>query len=98
MAARAAEHERQERRTARRRALSRATTGRLPRLVPVGRPTGTLARRRRIRMSLLLTLLFGLNLLTWILRPDWAARFGVLVVTVLAAPVLATMLFSRRSR
>jgi Flp pilus assembly protein TadB len=94
-AARAAEAERRERRNARRRTVKHATTGRLPRLKPVGRPTGTLARRRRVQTSLLLTLLFAVNVLVWVVRPDWAARLGVLVVTVLAAPVLAVLFIPR---
>ena len=95
-AARAAEAERRERRSARARAVRRATTGRLPRLTPVGRPTGTLARRRRVQTSLVLAVLVALNVLVWFVRPDWAARLAVLVVSVLAAPVLTTLLVPRR--
>ena len=95
-AARAAEAERREGRVSRRRAVRRATTGRLPRLTPVGRPTGTLAHRRRVQTSLLLALLAGVNVLVWIVRPDWAARLGILVLTVLAAPVLSALLVRRR--
>jgi Flp pilus assembly protein TadB len=94
--ARAAEAERRQRRLARSRALKRATTGRLPRLSPAGRPTGTLARRRRMQTSLLLGALLALNVLVWFLRPDWASRLAALVVSVLAAPVLATLLVPRR--
>jgi Flp pilus assembly protein TadB len=94
--ARAAEAERRERRTARSRSLRRATTGRLPSLAPRGRPTGTLARRRRTQTSMLLCCLLALNVLVWFLRPDWASRLAVLVVSVLAAPVLATLLIPRR--
>ena len=95
-AARAAEAERRERREARRRAVRRLTTDRLPRPVPVGRDTGTLAHRRRIRTSLLLTFLLLVNVLVWVVRPDWRARLGALVVSVLAAPVLAALLAPRR--
>jgi hypothetical protein len=95
-AARAAAAERRERRQSRRRAVQRATTGRLPRLSPVGRPTGTLAHRRRVQTSLLLALLAAVNVLVWIVRPDWAARLGILVLTVLAAPVLSALLVRRR--
>ena len=95
-AARAAEAERRERRAARARAVRRATTGRLPRLTPVGRPTGTLARRRRVQTSLVLAVLVALNVLVWFVRPDWPARLAVLVVSVLAAPVLTTLLVPRR--
>ena len=95
-AARAAESERRERRDARRRAIQRATTGRLPRLTPVGRPTGTLAHRRRVQTSLLLAMLLAVNVLVWVVRPDWPARLGALVVTVLAFPVLSTLVVRRR--
>ena len=94
--ARAAEAERRERRTARAGAVRRATTDRLPRRMPTGRSTGTLARRRRTQRSLLLALLILLNVLVWVVRPDWSARLGALVVTALAAPVLATLLLPRR--
>jgi hypothetical protein len=95
-AARAAEQERRERRKARTRVVRRATTDRLPRLTPVGRPTGTLARRRRMQTSLVIALLVALNVLVWWVRPDWAARLAVLVVSALVAPVLVTLLVPRR--
>jgi Flp pilus assembly protein TadB len=91
-AARAAEAERRERRDSRRQAVRRVTTDRLPRLRPVGRDTGTLARRRRVRRGLLLALLLAVNILVWVLRPDWEARLAAAVVSVLAAPVLAALL------
>jgi Flp pilus assembly protein TadB len=95
-AARAAEAERRERREGRRQALRRATTDRLPRLAGPSRPTGDLARRRRIQTSLLFALLAALNILVWVARPDWRARLAALIVSVLAAPVLATVLLPRR--
>jgi Flp pilus assembly protein TadB len=94
--ARASEAERRERRSARARSLRRVTTGRLPGLDPRGRPTGTFARRRRMHTSLLLVSLLALNVLVWVLRPDWASRLAALVVSLLAAPVLATLLVPRR--
>jgi hypothetical protein len=94
-AARASEQERRERQAARRRAVRAATTDRL-RLVPAGRQTGVLARRRRRQTSMLVAVLLCLNVLLWVLRPDWEARLGGLVVTVLAFPVLRLLLFSRR--
>ena len=94
--ARAAEQERRERRAARARAVKRVTTDRLPRRTRTRRATGTLARRRRIQRSLVLAVLVALNLLVWVVRPDWAARLAALVVSVLAAPVLVTLLVPRR--
>ena len=93
--ARAAQAERRERRAARGRAVRRVTTGRLPRRTVVGRPTGSLARRRRSRTSALLAVLVAINVVVWILSPDWALRLAALVVSVLAAPVLATLLVRR---
>jgi hypothetical protein len=58
----------------------------------VGRPTGSLARRRRIRVSLVLALLVAVNVLVWVVRPDWAARLAVALVTILVAPVLVSVL------
>ena len=92
--ARAAETERRERRAGRARALRRAAR-RLPGRHPVGRQSGSLARRRRAQTSLLLALLVAANVLVWFVRPDWEARLAALVVTVLAAPVLATFLLPR---
>jgi hypothetical protein len=90
-AARAAEQERQERRRARALAVRRRTTDRLPRLTPRGRATGTLARRRRVRTSLLLAAVGAVDVLVWVVRPDWATRLGILVVSVLVAPVLVAL-------
>ena len=95
-AARAAEQERRERRAARGRALRRYTTDRLPRPVPVGRDTGALAHRRRVRTTLLVVLLLLINVFVWVVRDDWGARLGALVVSLLVAPVLATLVAPRR--
>jgi Flp pilus assembly protein TadB len=94
-AARAAEAERRERRQARKAAVRRATTDRL-RVTRTHRPTGTLARRRRVQTSLVIALLVALNVLVWVVRPDWPARLATLVVSVLAAPVLVALLVPRR--
>ena len=84
-AARAAEQERSERRAARADAVRRHTTGRLPQRTRTARPTGTLARRRRVERSLVIALLLALNVLVWVVTPDWAARLAALVVSALAA-------------
>ncbi|HET6653620.1 MAG TPA: hypothetical protein VFH10_13325 [Nocardioides sp.] len=94
-AAKAAEAERRERRRSRAQAVRRHTTGRLPGFRPVGRDTGTLARRRRRQRGLLLALLLALNILVWVIRPDWEARLAAAVVSVLAFPVLQLMLIRR---
>jgi hypothetical protein len=45
---------------------------------------------------MLVALLVGLNVVVWVVRPDWEARLGALVVSVLAFPVLRLLLFPRR--
>jgi Flp pilus assembly protein TadB len=86
-AARAREAERRARAAARKRTL----TGWLPR--PHVLP-GTLAARRRREVAATIAVLVALNLLVWIVRPDWQARLAALVVSVLVAPILH--LFIRR--
>ncbi|MCR6031991.1 hypothetical protein GGQ22_11090 [Nocardioides sp. zg-579] len=88
-AARAAEAERRERRDARVRAM----TSRLP--ARRTRPTGILAARRRRQWQWLLAGLLVANVAVWVFVPEWSARLGALVVSVLAAPVLFTLLFRR---
>ena len=94
-AAKAAEQERRERRAARTRPL-RAAAGVLRPAPAVGRATGVLERRRRQQNGLLVALLLVLVIVVWVVRPDWAARLGIVVLVVLAFPVLRLLLFSRR--
>src|SRR3954452_5630841 len=95
-AARAAQHERRERRAARARVARRVTLDRMPRLAPAGRPTGTLAHRRRGQPSLRIAVLGAITVAVWLVRPAGASRFAALVVSILAAPVLVTLLLPRR--
>ena len=85
-AARAREEERRQRAAARKRRL----TGWVPR--PRFTP-GLLARKRRINLAVTIGILVFLNVILWIVRVDWGARFGGVLVSILAAPVLYTMLF-----
>jgi len=62
----------------------------------VGVQTGLLARRRRQQTTFLVCLLVALNTLLWFARDDWAIRLAGVVVSILAAPVLYTLLFRRR--
>ena len=93
-AARAAQVERRERREARRRTLRGATVARF-RSSPSGRPTGPLARRRRQQTTGLVAVLVLLNLVVWVVRGDWPAVLGALVVSALVYPVLRLLLFAR---
>jgi hypothetical protein len=83
-AARVAEAERAARKRARQAALRK-------RLLPftTGRQTGVLAQRRRTRLQLVLATLLFLQVVVWIVRPDWQARLAALLVAALAFPVIA---------
>jgi hypothetical protein len=83
-AARAAEAERSARRRARKAALRK-------RFVPLttGRPTGVLARRRRTRLNRVVASLIFVQVVVWVVRPDWQARLAALLVAALAFPVIA---------
>ena len=97
-AARAASAERRERRQARRRSLHGATVGRVP-LPPArrrpGRPVGLLDRRNRRQTTGLVAVLVLVNLVVWVVRGDWPAVLGALVVSLLVYPVLKLLLFAR---
>jgi Flp pilus assembly protein TadB len=88
-AARAAQAEKRERREAR----NRAVRSRMPRTR--GRQTGILAQRRRRQTGATIALVLGLNVLVWVVFPDWPTRLMVLLVSLLAVPVLHTMMFRR---
>jgi hypothetical protein len=91
-AMKAAARERSAAKRARSAARRRALTGWLPksRLMP-----GELAARRRRETAVTVAILVALNVLVWIVRPDWESRFGALVVSLLVFPVL--LLFVRRT-
>jgi hypothetical protein len=91
-ALRAESRQRKEERRARARARRQALTGWIPRprLTP-----GVLAARRRTELMAALAMLFLVNLLVWLIRPDWAARVGALVVSLVVFPVVRLMV-SRR--
>jgi hypothetical protein len=88
-AARASQAERRERHAAR----SRAVRSRLPRRH--SRQTGILAARRRRQVSATIAMLLVLNVLVWVVFPEWPMRTMVLILSLLIAPVLHTMLFRR---
>lgn len=91
-AIRQAAREREVGRRSRSRARRQALTGWVPKphLTP-----GVLAARRRTELMATIGLLLLLNLLVWLVRPDWAARLGALVVSLLVFPLLR-LLVSRR--
>ncbi len=91
-ALKAAARQRRAERSARSRSRRRAATGWIPR--PRVQP-GVLAARRRAELMATFGLLFLLNLLVWLVRPDWAARLGALVVSAVVFPVVRLMMQRR---
>ncbi|MBC6463441.1 hypothetical protein, partial [Actinomadura sp. HBU206391] len=85
------------RRRERRRRL-KALLPRLPRPVRYARQSGIRARRRRTQNAGVLALFLGVQAAAWLLFPSWAARFAVLVLSILFLPVLVTLAFDRRGR
>ncbi|MCY7395110.1 MAG: hypothetical protein LH468_02980 [Nocardioides sp.] len=83
----------EQRRQARRVARVSALTSRLPRRAP--RPGGVLAERRRRQLWATVALLVVVDVVAWNAFPSWSARALALIVTLLAAPVLHTLLFRR---
>jgi hypothetical protein len=97
---RAVAAERQARRAARlrrRRALVRSVRRVLPRAGGSARPAGHLAQRRRAQNGVIATTFAAVQVLTWLLSGTWMVRFAVLVVSILALPVLVTLILDRRS-
>jgi len=84
-AAEAAARRKKGDRRARAQARRRALTGWVPR---PRRAPGVLAARRRHELMAAVSLLLLLNLLVWLVRADWAARLGALVVSVVVFPVV----------
>ena len=72
-----------------RRAAVRKRIGFLLPGAPAGRQSGALAQRRRTRTRLVVMVLLFAQVVVWIVRPDWQARLGALVVALLAVPVIA---------
>lgn len=75
---------RDERRRARRTTIRRLFTPRA-----TGRQTGVLAQRRRTRLNLVVAFLLLVQVVVWVVRPDWPARLTALIIAALAFPVIA---------
>lgn len=93
-AARIAAAERRSSRVARRRALLPGVPGRG--LFRRRRPEGRLAQRRRAQNGVVAALFLLVQVVAWLLTPDWWVRLAVLVPSVLALPVLVTLVLDRR--
>lgn len=63
---------------------------------PIGRADGPLARRRRLRVRLLLGLLLVVNIAAAVIWRDWKISLAVFIVSVITAPLLAALLLRRR--
>ncbi|GGO75360.1 hypothetical protein [Nonomuraea cavernae] len=86
-------NEQRQARAARRRArLARL----IPRPVRVARQGGLLARRRRARNVVVLLGFLLVQTLVWLIWGSAFLSFGVLVFSLLLAPVLVTLAFDRR--
>jgi hypothetical protein len=68
----------------------------VPRPVRVARQGGILARRQRAQNAVLLVLFLIVQVIAWLMLSGWAARLGVLVLSLLLVPVLAVLVFDRR--
>jgi Flp pilus assembly protein TadB len=91
-ALRAAARQREAERKSRTRARKQAVAGLVPR--PRLQP-GMLAARRRTELMATFGLLLLLNILVWLVRPDWAARLGALLVSAIVFPVVRLMMQRR---
>ena len=61
-----------------------------------GRPDGPLARRRRFRTRLLVTLLLLVNIVVAVVWRDWAISLAVLIGSVILAPLMLAILLRRK--
>jgi Flp pilus assembly protein TadB len=86
-----------EARMARRREVRDRLVAVLPRPVRVARQGGLIARRRRAQNAVVAVLFVLVQVLAWLLLSGWAARLGVLVLSLLLVPMLITVVFDRRS-
>jgi Flp pilus assembly protein TadB len=91
-AVKAAARQREAARKARSRARRQTLTGRVPRL---HLQPGVLAARRRAELTATFGLLLLLNVLVWLIRPDWAARLGALLVSAVVFPVVRLVMQRR---
>jgi hypothetical protein len=81
-------------RAVRLRARKSARDARLRRLglTSAGRQTGVIAERRRSRFRVIVMVVVFAQIVVWLVRPDWQARFGALIISafvVIVASVFA---------
>ena len=60
--------------------------------------TRSVLRRRRTQENItLVAVLLGVNVLVWLVEASWGWRVSALVLSLMAWPVLAVLIFDRRS-
>ncbi len=74
----------------------RTPAGKKRQHAPTGRPDGPLARRRRLRVRLLIGLLLLVNIVAAVVWRDWAVSLAVLIGSAILAPLLAAILLRRK--
>ncbi|MEV0389745.1 hypothetical protein [Nonomuraea sp. NPDC050643] len=87
-----ANEKRQARRSRRRALLTRA----LPRPVRFYRQGGLLARRHRVQNVVVALGFLLVQALVWLVWGSFPLSFGVLILSLLLAPVVVTLAFDRR--
>jgi Flp pilus assembly protein TadB len=78
------------------RQARRSRQRRVPSLPRRRRPEGLLARRRRAQNSIIALLVIVAQLFGWLVFHSAMASFALLLLTVLAVPVLVTLVLDRR--
>ena len=87
---------RREQRVARQRATRAALRPRLPRRTRWRGQQGILARRRRLQNAVILLLLLATQSVVWLISGDPWVRATAALLTLLATPVLVTLVLDRR--
>jgi Flp pilus assembly protein TadB len=88
-----AAHQARAARRARRSTLKRRL---IPRPTRYRRPTGPLARRRRLQNRAVIAAVVLLQILGWLLLDTWPARLALLALSLFLTPVVVTLAFDRR--
>ena len=91
----AAARERREAKQRRRRQRVKAVREALPKRTRWSTQQGRLADKRRRRAGLLIAVFLVVQVVTWLLTPNWYARGAALIVGLFALPVAWTLLFRK---
>jgi Flp pilus assembly protein TadB len=91
----AAERERREVKRRRRQQRMRAVRDALPKRTRWNTQQGRLADKRKRRAGLLIAIFVVVQVVTWLMTPNWYARGAALIVCLFALPVAWTLLFRK---